>query len=430
MKIIPSKSAGSALTITLVTVGIIGVTLMSYLNMIRGQNLTTMRSQQWNSAIPVAEAGIEEALTHLNFDGTNYGASGWSLVDGVYTKERMLDSNRFVVSITPSNRPVIIAKAYVQIPLRTNYIDPPRTIRVTATNDALFAKGMVAKGQIDLSGNNIQTDSFDSSDPNYSNGGRYDSSKAKDSGDVATNSGLTNSFNVGNADIYGHASTGPGGSISIGSNGSVGSRAWHNTHSSGIQAGWTSDDMNVAFPDVKAPFSGGAFTPVAGNIGTDHYEFIIPAGNSQLDTISLSGQQKIIVTGDAVLYVTGNISMTGQGQIIIAPGASLKLYVAGASTSFGGNGIANSGTAMNFQYYGLPTNTSISLSGNASFTGAIYAPQADFTLGGGGNNDYDFVGASVTGTVRMNGHYNFHYDENLGKIGPRRGYTVTSWNEI
>jgi hypothetical protein len=40
------------------------------------------------------------------------------------------------------------------------------------------------------------------------------------------------------------------------------------------------------------------------------------------------------------------------------------------------------------------------------------------------------VGASVTQSVQMNGHFNFHYDEALGALGPKTSYTITSWNEI
>lgn len=431
MKISRNTENGSVLVVIFVTTAILGITLVSYLNLVKNQNITTVRSQQWNSAIPVAEAGIEEALTHLYHHGTNFGVNNWSLLGESYSKERYLGSNKYVVSITPSSPPTILAKGYVQVPLGTNFMEPPRTIRVTVTNDALFAKGMVAKGAIDLSGNNVRTDSFDSTDPNWSTGGMYDSAKARDNGDVATNSGLINSFNVGNADIWGKASTGPGGSISVGSNGAVGSKTWHNGGNNGIEPGWSTDDMNIDFPDVKPPFNGGGFAPNNGNVGGTNYNYVMGGGNWQMTSLSLSGQQKVLITGHAVLYVTGNVSMSGNSQIIIAPGATLKMYVAGSSASLGGNGVANqNGSAAAFSYFGLPTNTGLSLSGNSAFVGTVYAPSAAFTLGGGGNNNYDFVGASVTGSVRMNGHYKFHYDESLGKFGPRRGFTVTSWNEI
>ena len=65
-----------------------------------------------------------------------------------------------------------------------------------------------------------------------------------------------------------------------------------------------------------------------------------------------------------------------------------------------------------------------------AFLGTIYMPEADFTLGGGGNDAIDFIGAVVAKNIKMNGHFNFHYDEALGRNGPRRGFVITSWNEI
>lgn len=425
------REQGNILLVLLLTVGIIGFAMTGYLLMVSNQNLSTMRSAQWNSGIAVAEAGIEEALTHLYYNPSVRATNGWELDGSYYVKSRTLGDSKFVTKISTANTPEILSSAYVRAPFSANYIEPPRTVRVTLTNDALFAKGMVAKGQIDLSGNNVKTDSFDSLDPAYSTNGRYDPAKFKDNGDVATNSTLIDSLDVWNADIYGKASTGPGGTVLVGPNGSIGSKSWHQAGNKAIEPGWSSDDMNVAFPDVAVPFSGGASTPSNGSVGGTNYTYVLTSGNWQLSSLSMSGQNKMIVTGQAVLYVTGDVSLAGQSYIYVATDSNFKLYVGGATASFGGNGILNPpGNATNFYYYGLPGNTSLSLSGNAAFTGAIYAPNAAFTLGGGGNNTYDFVGASVTSSVKMNGHFNFHYDENLGKNGPRRGFTITSWNEI
>jgi len=41
--------------------------------------------------------------------------------------------------------------------------------------------------------------------------------------------------------------------------------------------------------------------------------------------------------------------------------------------------------------------------------------------GGGGDNE-DMVGASVTGITRINGGFAFHYDESLANLGASRGY--------
>jgi len=38
----------------------------------------------------------------------------------------------------------------------------------------------------------------------------------------------------------------------------------------------------------------------------------------------------------------------------------------------------------------------------------------------GGSDEYDFQGACVADALVLNGHFNFHYDENLKRRGPTR----------
>jgi hypothetical protein len=156
-------------------------------------------------------------------------------------------------------------------------------------------------------------------------------------------------------------------------------------------------------------------------------------GDYVMNSLSLSGNgngAKYLITGDTVLYVSGNVSLSGQAQIVILPGASLKLYV-GGSVNLHGNGVMNmSLNALKFQVFGLPTCKSIDFGGNAEFTGTVYAPEAHVKMGGGGNNTYDTVGAITAKSVGMNGHFNFHYDEMLGKVAGPELYKVASWNEI
>lgn len=444
---------GNTIFLALVMTALVGLVLACYLNLVHSQNYSSMRSQAWNSSIPIVEAGLEEALSHLNAHGSsNLLCDGWQFSGSKYIMQRYIGSNYYIVSISnyvsglTNLAPVVESRGFVIVPVlaasgagpvfATLGVAQPasrfmgRGVRVTTRLDFIFTKGMVAKDQIDLNGNNISSDSFDSSEAAYSTNGSYDAAKAKDNGDIATNSTLTNSVNVGNADIYGKVTTGPNGTVSVGANGAVGSKAWQQAGNHGIQPGWVDDDMNVAFPNVKVPFTGGYFTPGSGTVNGTTYDYVLTSGNYQMASLSMSGSAKIYVTGDAVLSVTGDFSMAGQSFIQLGAGASLKLYVGGASGSIGGNGIVNSGNSSKFTYYGLPSNTSLSFSGNAAFTGVIYAPSAAFSLNGGGNTTYDFVGASVTKTVQMNGHFRFHYDEALAKTGPFRSYIVNSWNEM
>ena len=120
------------------------------------------------------------------------------------------------------------------------------------------------------------------------------------------------------------------------------------------------------------------------------------------------------------------MNLAGNSYIKVATNAVFELYVGGGSAALLGRGVINeAASSTNFVYNGLPSNTSLSLGGNAEFKGIIYAPHAALSLNGSGSAENDFIGASITSTVTMNGHYNFHYDENLVNYGPDRGYIVT-----
>jgi hypothetical protein len=444
-----NKKAGSTLMLVLFLTGLMGFSLAAYLMLVRYQNMSIMRSVSWNSCIPISEAGVEEAMTHINRSTiTNLLQAGWTLANGSYTKSRYLGDSYYNVFISTADPPVIISEGYVLLPLAeapTTVLGAVgvdgttlqrynrRKVRVTTIKDGMWTKAMVAKDTIDLNGWNVTTDSFDSSDPNYSTDKKWDILKRKDNGDVATNSRIINSLDTGNAKIYGSASTGPGGSVAIGTQGVIGDLAWHKTNF-GIQPNHTNDDMNVQFGIVRRPFNGG-FTPTGGTLGETSYKYLLGGGEFSMAELSLTGQEVMLVTNHVKLLVTGNIDIKGNAYIDIAPNSSLELYMDGPSANIAGNGIVNrNSTALSFVYFGTPDHRSLSITGNGTFTGAIYAPEADFVLGGGGSNTNggvdDFSGASVSKTVRMLGKFRFHYDESLGRSGWARGYLVAGWDEI
>jgi hypothetical protein len=419
------RNAGSVIAGVLLVSFALGFMLAAYLSLVSAQNQAIARSQTWNTCIPVLEGGIEEALAHLyQTKGTNLSSSGWYPAYNGYFKWRSVGDGSALVVISNGITPVIYSTAFLKAPISGAVLR--RTVKVETRRDGLFTKGMVAKGQITLNGNNIVVDSFDSADPNYSTNGLYLISKRKANGDVATNSGLVNALSTGNANIFGHVSTGPGGSVGIGKNGAVGDLAWQSSGTSGIQSGYFSDDMNVSFPDISLPYSGG-FTP--GN--TSGYQYAISSSGDYHIT-SLTGSLLVRSNVQARLIVDSDISLTGQDKIVIEPGATLNMYMAGTTTKIGGNGVMNlAGNSTNFFYWGTPANTSVTINGNGAFTGVIYAPNASFTMNGGGSSSLDdMTGASVTKSVQMNGNFNFHYDENLGRLDLNRGFIVTSWTEI
>ena len=456
---ISPKTEGSVLMTSLLTGFTIGITLASYLIMVQQQNTSVFRSQAWNSGISVTEAGIEDAFAHLNSDSGLDGildGDGWTnMSGGVYQTSRTMNGGYYVVSIKTGggSYPIITSEGFSSYTYASASMPAPmfavignttssakylsRKIQVNTKMDPLLNVAMAAKDTIDFKGNNISTDSFDSTTNTYSTGGLYDVTKRKDNGDVVTDSVVTNSLNLGNANIRGTIRTGPHGLPKIGSNGTVGDNAWVGGGNLGIQTGHFADDMNVTFPDVKLPNINFIPAPIIStNIGGVNYKYYLTSGNWQIDNFT----QGVYVDGNVNVYVpsTGKVQFTGQDTLYIAadppntpPNHSMKLFVGVDSASIGGQGVVNAtGNSANFVYYGLPSNTSFNLAANAAFVGTIYCPNAVFTLGGGGANTYDFVGACVANQIKMNGKFNFHYDENLRRIGLNRGYVATKWTEL
>jgi hypothetical protein len=410
------RPQGSVLIVTICITAIIGLALTTYLTLASNQNQLTTHSQVWNSAMPVVEAGIEEALTHLSRNYiTNMETSGWVLAGGQYVKSNSIGDGNYQVTISQSLPYTIISTGYAPMPGSSTYVS--RSVQVTTRNQNAFTGALIIQSTINLNGNNVRTDSYDPRDPKKSTNGAYDPAKAGDKGDITCANGL---INVGNADIWGHAFTGPGVTPSTGPNGAIGSVAWNQAGMSGIQPGWVENDFNVSFPDVQAPFAA-ATPPASGSYNGTNYSCVL--GNGNYLSSSLGG--KVLVTGNATLYVTGNVVFNTGDFLQIVPGASLRLYVGGASASF--QTVVNSNTgAASFLYFGLPSNTSISMSGGSDLIGAIYAPEASISLTGSA----EIFGAVMANLITMQGNAAIHYDVSLANIPPTRGFIINSWNEL
>jgi hypothetical protein len=450
MKLHSRKPAnqGSALAITLLTCTIVGTLVGSYFYLIGTQNLSVNRSQNWHQALVVAEGGVEEAMALLNsgVQAPNFAIFPWtSAGGGVFKNATNRPASKFgtsyyQVSITNGfvgANPVILAKGYVPGPIGTPILC--RTVRAETRPRATFpVKGpMIVLQSFDSNGNNVGTDSFDSTV------GPYNSGTAGTNGDVVSLTTNANSIVIGNGKVKGTVRTPPGGTqgvtATIGANGSVGDSAWV-TSTNGFESGHFQDNFTLGdFPDAVLPNVSAWFTPAGGTAPDGlYYDKLLPSGNYQVSDLTGSvyvGQSNV------VLYVTSSINIGSGGggggnnappQIHIAPGASLTIYMAGDTTTIAGNGVVNdTAQAKNFAYYGLPSNHTINITGNGAFYGTIYAPQAVFNLKGSGNNSVDdFTGASVTKSTKMTGNFNFHYDESLIRLTTLGGYDITSWAEM
>ena len=426
---VQQSEGGSTLLVTMITCVLVGTVLCSYLVLITHRNTSAMRAMAWNTAIPVLEAGIEEALTHLHNDSNSPTANNWQndTVDGqpVYWKRRDFpDGSYFMVTNVNiySPAPKILSAGYVPSPLRTNeYIS--RLVEVTATNPpSAFNYAIAANNPVKLSGNAV-VDGFNSSGFPDAMTAYATATNRNANGGIATNSRQTPAISVGTAYVFGRAVTGPGGTVAT-AGGAVGDADWNANHT-GLDPEYFEDNMNVDFQDNSAPQ--GAFASVTATPGGgSNITYLTYSSSTYIyKTDSLVSNDKtkpVIVTGNATLWVQNNLSVSGSGYIYIAPGASLTLYVGGTASISGGGIVNATGLPQNFTYLGLPSNKVLNYSGAANFIGTINAPRADFAISGGSS----VYGAVICNSFSSTGGSSVHYDQSVRGGGI---FLITSWVE-
>jgi hypothetical protein len=625
-----SRQAGGTLVVTLVICSVLAFSVLGYLSVIEQQGLLGHRSQSWNIAMTVAESGIEEGLQHLNKNFSNLATDGWSLSGSLHVRSNALpNGNAYTVAIQNGSQPVIISKSYVAgVMAFAQSAQGPvfgavgsdavgldlisRAVRVRCYRSGFATKAMAARETIDLNGNNILTDSFDSEDPAKSRDGLYDPTRAGSNGDVASNATIMNSVDIGNANIYGRVATGPGGTVALGPNGGVGSHAWQAANPGTMQPEWVTHDSNFTFPDTTIPYTSG-LTPESGNVvetilvvttnsttsdtfpgsstpglqtnvtatttsptypnpqpywvttnstivtsstypnpepsspirtnyigtvtsttypnpappgvitnintatsttlpnpipstittnttwvmevkkypepgtyvgevetngktysywaitgytwtylsytydkytytyvsitytyptaynytyevhttstvyQTNYYDNILYSGKYYMETLS----GKTIVLGQAELVSANGINMSANDVLKIKTGGSLTNWVGGTTVAIGGNGVVNeTGLAKNYVCFCAPSVTDVAIGGNGEFTGVFIAPNGDIDMNGSGSNRFDFIGSVMVNSVKLNGYFQFHYDEALGRLPASGRFLISSWDEV
>jgi hypothetical protein len=133
--------------------------------------------------------------------------------------------------------------------------------------------------------------------------------------------------------------------------------------------------------------------------------------------------------GDVVLYVTGNLGLGQDCEIIIKDGASLTLYLDGDMIADNSAGINNQNPPANLKLYGTGTEgQSLILKAKSDILGAIYAPNAKVTVIAKG----DIRGSLVANSFELKNGGDFYYDAALRKVTTEDDavhFVITNWTE-
>ncbi|MFM1770380.1 MAG: hypothetical protein RJA22_2909 [Verrucomicrobiota bacterium] len=438
-----SRQRGSILLVSLCTMVIIGIALLTFLELTKNQNQLVARSQVWNACLPIAEAGMEEGLQHANTNPSNWVSNGWALSNtNTLVKSNVLSSGWYTTIIStnmlPTNRISIRSTGYVKMSGTSEGIWVSRTVEGKAWRVPPYRFALYGKGVVNLAGNGVRVDSYDSRDPLKSTNGRYDPTKAGDKADIATYNGTPLAvYSLGNGNVWGKIYMGPGGTATCGVQGKAGSVAWQNNKGikSGIEAGWLRTDLNVSIPDVILPFPPGPYTVNTprrppgwqGNNSMTYYNWDFHQNNTiyTVNTAFASGDNLRVSGTNVIIYMAVPLNVN---TFTVMPGASAMIYCASnatIATVHTTNTVVANSSALSTTLMGLKNCVAVSVPGG--FTGIVYAPYAHMALTG----NTHIYGSFAANSLEFKGGAQVHFDEAIrdGGLGAS-SFKVYDWDEL
>jgi hypothetical protein len=305
----------------------------------------------------------------------------------------------------------------------TNTPHAARRVEAIVAPTSSFAQAVFSVGTLNLNNQNIVVDSYDSRDSTKSTNGLYDVAKRQNHGNIATDGNL---IQAGNAHIYGDVATNSGTVTGVSNVVGVQRTDFYQEPIPIGEPNWLSINPT---PSVV---SGTTTLTASATEGS-------PNSRYRLSRVSVSGGQTLTLAGNPdgsktyiELYVTGDITVGGSSQIVLGPGVSAKIYFRG-NVNIAGNGMLNpQNQPGDLLLYGVQpvegTTPQVNLGGNGQIAAAVYAPDYDVTVNGGGNSGHVF-GSVIGKTTTMTGVTNLHYDEALGAAGVLNNYKIVSWFE-
>ena len=139
------------------------------------------------------------------------------------------------------------------------------------------------------------------------------------------------------------------------------------------------DPLNVANLVANNRPSG---SPTGISLSGNKTETLAAPGPFYLSGVSLSGNSvlKVSGTGNAEMFIDGDLSVSGQASFIVSNGVKLAIYITG-NISIAGGGIVNQGPPTDLVIYASATKGGqVTISGNSDFSGALYAPFSNISV--------------------------------------------------
>jgi hypothetical protein len=209
-------------------------------------------------------------------------------------------------------------------------------------------------------------------------------------------------------------------------------------------SGKISKSLSVDFADLVAP-TPNWLPAMISNYTNNGIVYRYAFQNSGDYSLGSSGNIYVGHGAEVRLKITAGSFNAGAIRVAgsVNPG-KLAIYMSGSSFTLSGDAVVDSGKAANFNFFGLPGNTTITLTNSVDFTGTLYAPKADLKIFTTYHDDddnphhhpsyydqSDFTGSCTVNSLTLTGRCRFHFDEGLLRSDTFiRGFLATSWHEL
>jgi hypothetical protein len=257
-------------------------------------------------------------------------------------------------------------------------------LEVKRASDSPFKWGAYGKISLTMGGSGSMSDSYDSAQ------GAYNAGTAHSKGNLASDGSITlNSATVVKGDVT------AGGSV---------------TNPGGVTGIVTQNAPQVPdFPVLDCPT--GAYTPASAVPITDsHITY-----NASTGVLKVGGGVNLTLSAPPTSYYFSQVILSGGSTMTINTGGNHVDFFVSDLLTVGGGGILNTSapaTALTIKACGNPTKPATwAISGGSGSYFAVYAPNHQVTVGGGG----DLWGAVIASEVNNTGGSKFHYDEALAR---------------
>lgn len=394
------RSRGLAIMVIIMVMLVLFVLVLS-IGTISVQNLSDVATSVYEQqAFYTAQAGLADALSHLNSSASwTAGLSNVALPNH--------PTFTYSVTVTPGGAGVT-APDGTAIPSGNVYLrstgtatrGATRVVSAVTSSSGLFSNALFGAVSVSMSGN-AYTDSWDSASGPYTT-----PTSPQTTAPVGTNSTAAGAVSlVGNATVNGNVIIGPGGNPSTVIAGS-------GTYTGSALPEGTA--LNL--PQITSPISG---------TGT---AFSLSGGSQTLSpgvytSVSATGNSHLTLTS-GTYYVKGDVKIGGNSALVIqASSGPVILYVDGNFDSSSGTINNLSGIPSNFQIYGTDSSAKLDISGGTAAYLVAYARNATVSVTGNG----DVYGGLIGSDVRMVGSGAVHYDQAVKSVAIGATYRLYSF---